>query len=114
MKRSLMLQQGAQFVDSYRQRRARGQALDVYGAGGPACLLDPYTYYRLQAWVCADVGAIGSFFWPLADDAGGSSWNEPGTTAAPYSPFVLSGDNEAGSSGLAVSDRYAPGVGFRG
>src|SRR5207249_7917303 len=71
MKRSLMLQQGGLYVDFFRQRRARGQALDVYGAAGAPRLLDPYTYYRLQAWVCADVGAGGSFFWSFVDDAGG-------------------------------------------
>ena len=92
LKRSLIAQQGAPYVDFYQQRRARGQTLDVFGAAGPARLLDPYTYYRLQAWVCAHVGASGSFFWSFVDDAGGSSWNEYGTTAATYDPLFLSVD----------------------
>jgi hypothetical protein len=90
LERSLMIQQGAPFVDFYRQRHSQGQALAVYGASGPARLLDPYTYYRLQPWVCADLGATSSFFWSFSDDAGGRSWNEYAATAAPYSPFLLS------------------------
>ena len=93
LKRSLMLQHGAPFVDFYRQRRARGQSLDVYGSSGPVRLLDPYTYHRLQAWVCAEIGAGASFFWSFIDDAGGSSWNEYGALQTLYSPFFLS-DNE--------------------
>jgi CotH protein len=93
LKRSLMQQQGAPFVDFYRQRRARGQALDIYGASGHVRLLDPYTYYRLQAWMCADIGAAGSFFWSFIDDAGGSSWNEYAATEPLYSPFFLSPDS---------------------
>ena len=92
LKRALMLEHGAPFVDFYRQRRARGQGLDVYGSSGSVRLLDPYTYHRLQAWVCADVGADGSFFWSFIDDAGGSSWNEYGALQALYSPFFLSDD----------------------
>ena len=102
MKRSLMLQQGGPYVDFFRQRRARGQALDVYGAAGAPRLLDPYTYYRLQAWVCADVGAGGSFFWSFVDDAGGSSWNEYATTATLYSPFFLSSDSVTSSKHVAA------------
>jgi hypothetical protein len=93
LKRSLMLEQGARFVDFYRQRRARGQGLDVYGASGPARLLDPYTYYRLQGWVCADIGAGGSFFWSFVDDGDRSSWNEYAAKKTLYSPFFLSSDD---------------------
>jgi hypothetical protein len=93
LKRSLMLQQGAPFVDFYRQRHARGQGLDVYASSGRIRLLDPYTYHRLQAWACADLGAGGSFFWSFVDDAGRSSWNEYGAMQDLYSPFFLSTDD---------------------
>ena len=92
VKRSLIVSQGASYTDFFRQRGQQGQALDVYGASGPARLLDPYTYDRLQAWICADLGAGGSYLWSFADDAGGHSWNEYGSTDAPYSPFFLSSD----------------------
>jgi len=90
LKRSLLIEQGTAFAAYYRDRHSRGQALAVYGASGPARLLDPYTYYRLQPWVCADLGATSSLFWSFADDAAGHSWNEYATTDAPYSPFFLS------------------------
>ena len=90
LERSLMVEHGATYVDFYRRRGQQGQALAIYGASGPARLLDPYTYYRLQAWVAADIGATSSFFWSFADDAGGHSWNEYATIQAPYSPFFLS------------------------
>lgn len=41
LKRSLLIQQDAPFADFYRARRSLGQALAVYGASGPARLLDP-------------------------------------------------------------------------
>jgi Domain of unknown function (DUF4082) len=90
VERGMMASQGASFVDFYRQRGRTGQVLDVYGSSGPARLLDPYTYDRLQAWVAVDLGATSSTFWSYADDASGHSWNEYATTAAPYSPFFLS------------------------
>ena len=90
LKSWLMVEQGPAFVDFYRRRGEQGQELAVYGASGPARLLDPYTYQRLQAWACADIGAKSSFFWSFSDDADGHSWNEYATTKAPYSPFFLS------------------------
>jgi hypothetical protein len=93
LKRALMLQQGAPFVEFYKRWAAGSRALNVYGASGPARLLDPYTYDRLQAWVCASLGATSSFFWSFADDAGGASWNEYRSIKAPYSPFFLSNDH---------------------
>jgi hypothetical protein len=90
LKSWLMVEQGPAFVDFYRRRGERGQELAVYGASGPARLLDPFTYQRLQAWACADLGAKSSFFWSFSDDADGHSWNEYATTKTPYSPFFLS------------------------
>jgi len=92
LKSWLMRRQGAPFVAFYRRRGATGQQLAVYGASGPARLLDPYSYYRLQAWLCAELGATSSFFWSFSDDAAGHSWNEYATPAVVYSPLFLARD----------------------
>ena len=92
LKRSLIARHGAAFVDFYRRRAAKGQELGVYGTDGPVRLLDPYSYYRLQAWVCADLGAKSSSFWSFSDDGGGHSWNEYATGRNVYSPWFLSRD----------------------
>jgi len=92
LKSWLMEREGASFVDYYRRRAAKGQELAVYGASGPSRLLDPYSYYRLQAWLCADIGAKSSFFWSFSDDAGGYSWNEYAATNSIYSPLFLGRD----------------------
>jgi hypothetical protein len=52
-------------------------------------LLDPYSYYRLQAWQCWQVGGTGSFFWALGDNSGSSSWNEYFAKAGPFTPLFL-------------------------
>jgi hypothetical protein len=90
LERSLIDQLGAPFVDFYRNRSQTGQRLAVYGAAGPARLLDPYTYYRLQPWLCAWLGANTSFFWSFSDDANGHSWNEYVADRTNYSPFFIS------------------------
>lgn len=54
-----------------------------------ARLLDPYAYYRLQAWQCWQEGATGSFFWAFGDNSGASSWNEYFATSGPYTPLFL-------------------------
>ena len=56
---------------------------------GPARLLDPYTYYRLQAWHCWREGATGTFFWAFGDNSGASSWNEYLARSGPYTPLFL-------------------------
>jgi hypothetical protein len=56
---------------------------------GPAKLLDPYSYYRLQAWHSWHVGGTGSFFWAFGDNSGASSWNEYFAKGGPYTPLFL-------------------------
>jgi len=90
LKRSLIQQQGAAFTSFYEAWASGTKALNVYGADGPARLLDPYSYDRLQAWICAATGSTVSLFWSFADDAGGTSWNEYRAIQAPFSPFFLS------------------------
>ena len=67
----------------------RGRTLQFYSCSGPARLLDPYAYYRLQAWQCWQEGATGSFFWAFGDNGGASSWNEYFAAAGPYTPLFL-------------------------
>jgi hypothetical protein len=73
----------------YAQRRAAGTALEFYSCSGPARLLDPYTYYRLQAWTCWKEGAVASYFWAFGDNAGVSSWNEYLAPRGTYTPIFL-------------------------
>ncbi|MFV2069033.1 MAG: hypothetical protein ACC645_18865, partial [Pirellulales bacterium] len=56
-------------------------------------LLDPYAYYRLQAWTCFDMGAESSFFWAFGDTGGGNSWNEYLSKRVSYTPLFLGPDS---------------------
>ncbi|MFV2066994.1 MAG: discoidin domain-containing protein, partial [Pirellulales bacterium] len=91
--RPMMLAQGKEFADFYRRQRAAGRRLDFYSCSGPARLLDPYAYYRLQAWTCFDMGAESSFFWAFADTGGGNSWNEYLGKRVSYTPLFLTPDS---------------------
>src|SRR5204862_82726 len=71
----LLIEQGGTFAEFFRRRGALGQELALYGASGPARLTDPYSYQRLQGWMCAAMGAASGFFWSFSDDAGNHSWN---------------------------------------
>lgn len=78
------------FRDYYAQRHAAGTELAFYSCSGPARLLDPYAYHRLQAWTCWQQGARSSFFWAFGDAGGGSSWNEYAQQrSASYTPLFL-------------------------
>ena len=77
--------------DYFIQKLKRGAELALYSARGPARELDPYTYYRLQAWACWQFGALGSYFWSFADAGKGSPWNEYDTAGTGYTPFFLDG-----------------------
>jgi hypothetical protein len=70
------LNRGEPFARFYRDQQRQGRALNFYACWGAARLLDPYSYYRLQAWHCWQIGATGSFFWAFGDNGGQSSWNE--------------------------------------
>ena len=52
--------------------------------------MDPYSYYRLQAWHCWQIGGTGSFFWAFGDNSGSSSWNEYlAAHNGPFTPLFL-------------------------
>jgi hypothetical protein len=69
------------FRDFYLNQQQNGKELWFYSCEGPAKLLDPYSYHRMQAWFCYQYGAKGSCFWSYADARGVSSWNEYLATA---------------------------------
>jgi hypothetical protein len=77
------------FDDFYGRRAASGKTLQLYSCSGPARLLDPYAYYRLQAWHCWKIGATGTFFWALGDNQRESSWNEYLVRSGPYTPIFI-------------------------
>lgn len=87
--RPMWLQHGKPFADFYLEQQRRGRTLNFYSCSGPAKLLDPYSYYRLQAWHCWQIGATGSFFWAFGDNDGSSSWNEYLAVAGPYAPLMI-------------------------
>ena len=64
------------FEAVYRKVHERGKRLDFYSCSGPVRLLDPYSYFRLQAWHLYAEGGKASFFWALGDGAQVSCWNE--------------------------------------
>ncbi|MGQ9589264.1 MAG: hypothetical protein ACUVYA_03100 [Planctomycetota bacterium] len=87
--RPMWIEGGRPFQDVYLEEARRGKTLHFYSCSGPAKLLDPYAYYRLQAWECFCHGARGSFFWAFGDGGGASSWNEYLARAGPYTPLFL-------------------------
>ncbi|MBP7937140.1 MAG: hypothetical protein KA354_21050 [Phycisphaerae bacterium] len=87
--RPMWLAHSKEFEAFYLGQRDRGRTLQLYSCSGPARLLDPYSYYRLQAWHCWKIGATGSFFWAFGDSSGTSSWNEYLATSGPYTPLFL-------------------------
>lgn len=95
--RPMWLQRGQAFADFYRQQQQVGRALQFYSCSGPAKLLDPYSYHRLQAWHSWQVGGNGSFFWAFGDSGGASSWNEYFAKSGPYTPLFL--DSESVTAG---------------
>jgi hypothetical protein len=74
--RTIFLRASDAYRDFYRAERDQGTRLEFYACVGPTTLLDPYSYFRLQAWTCWKEGALASYFWAFGDNAGGSSWNE--------------------------------------
>ncbi len=87
--RPMWLTGGDKFAQVYLEQQRRGRTLQFYSCSGPAKVLDPYSYYRLQAWHCWQIGATGSWFWAFGDNAGSSSWNEYLAVAGPYTPLFL-------------------------
>ncbi len=87
--RPMWLGAGKPFADFFARQQRLGKELHLYSCSGPARLLDPYAYYRLQAWQCWRDGATGTFFWAFGDNSGASSWNEYLARSGPYTPLFL-------------------------
>lgn len=85
----MWLSAGKEFAEFYLDQQRRGRTLQLYSCSGPARLLDPYAYYRLQAWQCWQIKATGSFFWAFGDNGRASSWNEYAAVAGPFTPLFL-------------------------
>lgn len=89
--RPMWLASGKPFEQFYLDQQRRGRTLELYSCSGPARLLDPYSYYRLQAWHCWQLGATASYFWAFGDNGRASSWNDYLATHGPYTPLFLDG-----------------------
>ena len=88
--RPMWLQGSKRFEQFFLAQQRQGRTLNFYSCSGPAKLLDPYSYYRLQAWHCWQIGATGTFFWAFGDNSGSSSWNEYAAAhSSPYTPLFL-------------------------
>jgi len=91
--RPMLLDGGQPFADFYRAQKAAGRRLDFYSCSGPAFLLDPYSYHRLQAWTCFDFGAESSFFWAFGDTGEGNPWNAYTAKRTSYAPAFVAPDS---------------------
>lgn len=89
---SLMAHQDEAEMAVYRRQRAAGKSLYLYSCWGPTRLLDPYAYYRLQAWSAFAMGGEGSFFWALGSTAG-NCWNAYTQQDTAYTPLFMTPDS---------------------
>jgi hypothetical protein len=86
------------FRETYRQQRDAGRTLNFYSCSGPTEKLDPYSYYRLQAWTCWDEwgrvadGRTTMFYWAFSDQGGAASWRTSYGPRANYTPLFLEPD----------------------
>ena len=82
------------FDTFYADAQKQGVEVNLYSCSGPVKHLDPYAYFRLQAWDCWRVGATASFFWAMGDDGGVSSWNEYANGKPGYCPSFIDPDSD--------------------
>jgi hypothetical protein len=80
------------FDDFFAAQRTSGRSVWLYSCSGPGRLLDPYSYYRLQAWFAWRVGAVGSNYWTFADAHHAVSWRDYAAgNMGGYSPLFFDG-----------------------
>jgi hypothetical protein len=91
--RDQMLNEGGHFVNFYQKQKEEGRHLDLYSSKGPMFSLDPYSYTRLQAWICWELGAESTLFWGFSDTGGGNPWNPYISSEINYSPIFLAPDS---------------------
>lgn len=81
---------GPETESYFNSLQASDHKMWLYQCEGPAHLLDPYRYHRLEAWHCFKHGAIGMGLWAFGDTgAFKSSWNEYSCMSNEYSPVFL-------------------------
>lgn len=88
---------GASYWEFFRNERTAKRTIELYGAEGPARGLDPYSYYRLQAWHADAIGGDGIHFWAFADNGDFSSWNEFAATRRSFTPLFVAPDGVTGA-----------------
>lgn len=88
-----MLNEGKHFEDFYRKQNTKGRRLDLFSCSGPMHLLDPYSYIRLQAWACWDMGAESTLFWSFCDTGRGNPWNPYLAYSMNFAPMFLAPDS---------------------
>ena len=87
------LEQREAFDAFYFDWQKKGKTLQLYDCASPVRLLDPYSYFRLQAWECARIGGTGSFFWNFGGGTVGSSWNEYAMMQNLFTPLFIDPDD---------------------
>jgi len=85
----MWIEQGDRFAAFYHTQQNAGRTLWFYSCSGPGKLLDPYSYYRMQHWLCWKHEAQGSGFWAFGDSNGASSWNEYLSKRGAFTPVFL-------------------------
>ncbi len=91
--RPMWISLGKAYDQFFLDQQKHGKTLQFYSCGSQPRLLDPYSYYRLQAWECWRYGATGSFFWAFGDNRCPSSWNEYLAAPGPYTPLFIDPDH---------------------
>lgn len=91
--RAIWLRNPKAHEEFYLGWRDKGKRLALYSCSGPSKLLDPYAYYRMQAWHCFAIGADEMFFWAFGDNGGNSCWNAYLDPRNCYTPLFLAPDS---------------------
>ncbi|MCK5803405.1 MAG: DUF4091 domain-containing protein, partial [Lentisphaeria bacterium] len=94
------LDKAPEIIPWYRAERAAGRQVWSYVCSGPAKMLSPYSYYRMQAWLALDRGQTGIGHWAYADvgwGATGNAWDDLDASGADYS-VVYRGEHAPVSS----------------
>lgn len=100
--RGLMEKSGEPYRAFARRLEDEGKVVEIYGADGPTTKLDPYVYFRLQAWRAFDVGATAVSYWSFTDTGKGNSWREYAGPGTIYSPLFLDGKSVVPGKHLAA------------
>ena len=92
--KTTMFRPHPQHMKYYRDWAKKGKELWLYSCSGPSHNLDPFAYYRAQAWRAFYLGACGSGFWAFG--CGGqisNSWRTYWQPRDEYSPYYVSPDD---------------------